>query len=259
MECLLDVRGVVKHYGSVQALKGVDLQVRPGEVVALVGPNGSGKSTLLKVAAGLVHSTEGRVTVAGAPAGSVAAKSAIGYLPQRVAFFEGMQVAEVLELFCRLRRLPLKRAREALDEVGMLEAAHRPIVELSGGMVQRVGLAAAMLGEPPLLLLDEPGLNLDQEGLQRLVGLVERWRAAGRAVLFSSHQIQELAALAQRVVELCDGRVVSERAGAWCSEEIRPGQDGPARSWVQLGPELDGFNLQPGSAAGRASVGAGGR
>ncbi|MFS8614139.1 ABC transporter ATP-binding protein [Limnochorda sp.] len=210
MELLLDVRGVVKEYESVQALKGVDLQVHTGEVVALLGPNGSGKSTLLKVAAGLVHPTEGEVRVAGAPAGSVAAKRAIGYLPQRVAFFEGMRVAEALELFCRLRQIPAERAAEALESVGMLHAAHRPIHELSGGMVQRVGLAAAILGEPALLLLDEPGLNLDREGLQRLAGFVERWQAAGRGVLFSSHQVQELAGLAHRIVELREGRIVGE-------------------------------------------------
>lgn len=210
MSLLLDVRGVVKDYGTVQALKGVDLQVRAGEAVALVGPNGSGKSTLLKVAAGLVLPTRGDVLMGGAPAGSVEAKSFIGYLPQRVAFFEGLRVGEALELFCRLRQLGPEAARQALDEVGMLHAAERPIAQLSGGMIQRVGLAAAILGEPPLLLLDEPGLNLDEEGMRRLAGIVARWEGTGRGILFSSHQIRDLAGLARRVVELRDGMIVKE-------------------------------------------------
>lgn len=261
MELLLEVRGVVKHYESVQALRGVDLQVRAGEVVTLVGPNGSGKSTLLKVAAGLVGPTEGQVLVAGAPAGSVEAKSAIGYLPQRVAFFEGMRVAEALELFCRLRQVPPERAERALDEVGMLHAAHRSISELSGGMVQRVGLAAAILGEPPLLLLDEPGLNLDQEGLRRLAGFVERWRAAGRGVLFSSHQVQELAALAQRVVELRDGRIVAERAATSTSQtgDATPSEDGSSRLSTLPGSGLDGGEVRLSASTGRIGVGVRGR
>ena len=162
----LAVRGLRKRYGSVEALKGVDLVVGEGELVGLLGPNGAGKSTLVKIAAGLVRPSGGRAEIAGARAGTRAARAALGYLAELFRFPGWYTADEVLELHQRLAGSTGGAAerRRLLELVALDGAARRRVDGMSKGMQQRLGIAQALVGEPRLLLLDEPTSALDPVG-----------------------------------------------------------------------------------------------
>ncbi|MBE3597864.1 MAG: ABC transporter ATP-binding protein [Limnochordaceae bacterium] len=213
---LLHVEGASKRYGEVVALDHVSLTVGPGEIVALVGPNGAGKSTLLKVLAGLTWPSEGRAWVLGHPAGSLPAKQQLGFLPQRVFLGETMELWEVLEFFATLRLPGLRDASgvitAALEAVGLAGLETRLVRELSGGMLQRLALAQVLLGEPRVLLLDEPALNLDVEGRQRLRDILAQVRQRGGCALVSSHLLEDAMHSADRIVILESGRVVADES-----------------------------------------------
>ncbi|MDE3026621.1 MAG: ABC transporter ATP-binding protein, partial [Acidobacteriota bacterium] len=162
----LAVRNLAKRYGSVQALRGVDLDVGEGELVGLLGPNGAGKSTLVKIAVGLVRPTSGSAEIAGARAGSRAARSRLGYLAELFRFPGWTSADEVLELHQRLagsRGGAAERAR-LLELVALSDAAGRRVDGMSKGMQQRLGLAQALVGDPRVLMLDEPTSALDPVG-----------------------------------------------------------------------------------------------
>ena len=202
---------VSKRYGHHVALSGFSLEVGRGEVVALLGPNGSGKTTSLKAAAGLVHPSEGAVTLGDPPrlASEPGARRVLSYLPQKVAFPEALTGREVVEFYRRLRGLHATRTEEALHVAALNGARSRPVGTYSGGMVQRLGLAVAALPDAPVLLLDEPTSSLDAEGLGAVYALAERARREGRAVLFTSHQPSDVERLADRVAVLVGGRLVA--------------------------------------------------
>ena len=156
-----------KRYGALTAVESLDLEVGAGEVVALLGPNGSGKTTCLKAAAGLIHPTSGEVLLGepGRPAGNPAARQALSFLPQRVSFPEALTGKEVLEFYRRLRGVPAPRVDEVLKFASLNGAGSKAVGLYSGGMVQLLGLAVAMLPDAPVLLLDEPTAALDPDGL----------------------------------------------------------------------------------------------
>src|SRR5688500_15834755 len=160
---MLEVRNLVKRYGAVEALGGVDLEVGKGRLVGLLGPNGAGKSTLVKAACGLVRPTAGTLTVNGAPAGSTAARRAIGYLAELFRFPGWARADEVLSLHQRLTGSDggARERDELLELVGIADRRTRRVEAMSKGMQQRLGLAQALVGRPPLLLLDEPTSALD--------------------------------------------------------------------------------------------------
>lgn len=207
-------RSFSKHYGSHRAVESLDLSVEPGEVVALLGPNGSGKTTSLKAAAGLVHPTSGEVLVGrpGLPARNAAARHALSFLPQRVAFPESLSGREVLEFYRALRGIETGRVDEALHLASLNGAGERAVGTYSGGMVQRLGLAVATLPDAPVMLLDEPTAALDPDGLCAFYGLVNRRRSEGRTVLFTSHQLGDVERLADRFAILVEGRLVASLA-----------------------------------------------
>ncbi|MEW6046588.1 MAG: ABC transporter ATP-binding protein, partial [Bacillota bacterium] len=154
--------------------------------------------------------------VAGHPAGSVESKAAVGFLPQRIDLPENVEVVEVLRFFAGLR-VPGRAGeavREAIDAVGLSGLERRPVQELSGGMLQRVALAQVVLGNPPVLLLDEPALNLDIEGRQRLRGILDGVRRRGGCALVSSHLLDEALQSADRVVILQGGRILADESVA---------------------------------------------
>jgi ABC-2 type transport system ATP-binding protein len=207
----LAVHGLVKRYGSVQALKGVDLEVAEGELVGLLGPNGAGKSTLVKIAAGLVRPSGGTAEVAGARAGSRPARAALGYLAELFRFPGWYTADEVLELHQRLAR---SRGGEAerkrlLELVSLSDAAKRRVDGMSKGMQQRLGLAQALVGEPRLLLLDEPTSALDPVGRRTVRLLLEDLRGRGVSVLLNSHLLSEVELVCDRVTILLGGEVVA--------------------------------------------------
>ena len=207
----LAVRGLRKRYGSVEALKGVDLVVGEGELVGLLGPNGAGKSTLVKIAAGLVRPSGGRAEIAGARAGTRAARAALGYLAELFRFPGWYTADEVLELHQRLAGSTGGAAerRRLLELVALDEAAKRRVDGMSKGMQQRLGIAQALVGEPRLLLLDEPTSALDPVGRRTIRLLLEELRGRGVSVLLNSHLLSEIELVCDRVAILLAGEVVA--------------------------------------------------
>ena len=211
MRKALDVRGLEKRYGSVVALKGVDLDVGEGELFGLLGPNGAGKSTLVKIAVGLVRPTRGDAEVAGARAGSRDARAALGYLAELFRFPGWYSANEVLELHQRLAgsRGGEAERRRLLELVALSDAADRRVDGMSKGMQQRLGIAQALVGEPRLLLLDEPTSALDPVGRRTVRLLLEELRGRGVSVLLNSHLLSEVELVCDRVAILLAGEVVA--------------------------------------------------
>jgi ABC-2 type transport system ATP-binding protein len=200
-----------KSYGRTEALRGVALDVGEGELFGLLGPNGAGKSTLVKIACGLVRPTTGSAQVAGAPAGSLPAQRALGYLAELFRFPEWQSADEVLGLHQRLAGSDggAKERGELLELVGLEAAAERPVGEMSKGMQQRLGIAQAMIGSPKLLLLDEPTSALDPAGRRTVRRLLEELRSRGVAVLLNSHLLSEVELVCDRVAIINHGEVVA--------------------------------------------------
>ena len=198
-----------KRYGTLTAVESLDLEIAAGEVVALLGPNGSGKTTCLKAAAGLISPTSGEVRLAGRPAGDPAAREVLSFLPQRVSFPDALSGREVLEFYRALRGVSVPRVDAVLRFASLNGAGERAVGHYSGGMVQRLGLAVAMLPDAPVLLLDEPTAALDPDGLCAFYGLVTRRRAEGKTVLFTSHHLGDVERLADRFAVLVGGRLVA--------------------------------------------------
>jgi len=207
-------RGVTRTFGSVPALSGVDLDVRPGAVTALVGPNGSGKTTLLLILAGLLAPDAGSVSVAGVdPVGDgVAARAVTGWMPDAFGTWDSLTVQEVLTTFADAYRLPAAaippRVASLLETVHLSEYADRTASVLSRGQKQRLGLARALVHDPQVLLLDEPAAGLDPRSRVDLRLLVRRLADEGRTVLISSHVLSELDEMVDDAVFLSRGRTV---------------------------------------------------
>jgi ABC-2 type transport system ATP-binding protein len=214
MPSALAVRGLAKRYGMVEALRGVDLVVEPGQLVGLLGPNGAGKSTLVKIAVGLVRPSEGTAEVAGSPAGSLAARRSLGYLAELFRFPGWHSADEVLALHQRLAGSEGGAAErgELLELVGLSDARARRVENMSKGMQQRLGIAQALVGGPRVLFLDEPTSALDPVGRRVVRELLEELRGRGVAVLLNSHLLSEVELVCDHVAILLAGEVVA--AGA---------------------------------------------
>jgi ABC-2 type transport system ATP-binding protein len=211
MAAALSVRGLRKAYGSVHALRGVDLELAEGELFGLLGPNGAGKSTLVKIACGLVRPSGGEVAVCGHPAGSAGAHAALGYLAELFRFPDWCTADELLTLHQDLAGSPGGAAerRELLGLVELADVADRRVGTMSKGMQQRLGLAQALVGEPRLLLLDEPTSALDPAGRRTVRELLEALRARGISVLLNSHLLSEVELVCDRVAIIDGGAVVA--------------------------------------------------
>jgi ABC-2 type transport system ATP-binding protein len=212
MAAAFSARGLVKRYGPVTALDGVDLHVEEGELVGLLGPNGAGKSTLVKIGCGLVRATDGDAHVCGAAAGSREARAVMGYLAELFRFPGWASADELLLLHQRLAGSSGGEAERAelLELVGLTEARSRHVENMSKGMQQRLGIAQALVGTPRFLFLDEPTSALDPGGRRTVRGLLEELRRRGVAVLLNSHLLSEIELVCDRVVILSRGKTVAE-------------------------------------------------
>jgi ABC-2 type transport system ATP-binding protein len=212
----LAVSGLVKRYGAIEALSGVDLEVGESELVGLLGPNGAGKSTLVKIACGLVRPTTGYAEVCGVRAGSREARAAMGYLAELFRFPGWMSADELLRLHQRLAGSEGgdRERTELLELVGLLDARGRAVEAMSKGMQQRLGIAQALVGSPRLLLLDEPTSALDPVGRRTVRRLLEELKRRGVSVLLNSHLLSEIELVCDRVVILLGGKVVAAGAPA---------------------------------------------
>jgi ABC-2 type transport system ATP-binding protein len=215
METLLRVRGLERRYGGKPVLAGVDFALASGEVLGLLGPNGAGKSTCLRILAGLLAPSAGRVTVGGDDLARrpERAKRRIGYLPERPPLYPEMRVAEYLEHCARLRRIPPGAIARAVARVerlcGLIEVRRRMLGKLSKGYQQRAGLAAALLHEPELVILDEPTDGLDPVQMREVRGLIAELGNSA-AVIISSHALTEVQATCRRVIVLHQGRMLHD-------------------------------------------------
>ena len=206
------VREVTKRFGKVDAVRAASFDLQQGETVALVGHNGAGKTTLMKLMLGLIRPTSGSIEVLGddPAAGQFAARRELGFLPENVAFNPGLTGRETLAFYARLKRQPAFAVAPLLDRVGLTVAADRRVGTYSKGMRQRLGLAQALLGEPRVLLLDEPTTGLDPALRQSFYDTVEELRGRGATVLLSSHALTELEERAGRVIIMNRGIKVAD-------------------------------------------------
>lgn len=204
---------VDKQFGAVRVLNGVSFEVAAGQAVALWGSNGAGKTTLLRCLLGLLR-FRGQITVAGLDVRQQgkAARRLIGYVPQEIAFYDDYRVTEALKLVARLRRVGKLDVPARLSACGLAEHGRKRIRELSGGMKQRLGLALALMDDPPILILDEPTSNLDAQGRADMLEQLASLKRQGKTILFISHRPEEIAGLADRVMTLEHGRVSRDDA-----------------------------------------------
>lgn len=209
----VDLEQLSCHFGGVRALSDLDLALGEGEVLGLLGHNGAGKSTAMKLMLGILTPTSGRVRVFGEDPrgpGSGRLRLQLGYLPENVSFYDNLSGREVLTYFARLKRVPPKEVKRLLTQVGLDHAANRRVRTYSKGMRQRLGLAQALLGEPRLLLLDEPTVGLDPMATRDVYQTIDELRARGTGIIISSHVLPGIEQHVDRVAILGGGSLLAE-------------------------------------------------
>ena len=221
MTAAVRTRGLRKEFamgwfrGRVLAVEGLEMEVKPGEVFGLLGPNGSGKSTAMKMILGLLRPTSGKAEVCGYRAGTMAARRQIGFLPENPYFPNFLSGAELIRYYGKLSGMGgaslERRIRELLDLVRLGgEAGHRRLRTYSKGMLQRAGLAGALVGDPEILMLDEPTAGVDPAGSREIRDLILELKQRGKTVLFSSHLLEQVEDVADRVIILHRGQKLRE-------------------------------------------------
>ncbi len=208
-------RGLRKVFGGKVAVRSLTLEVARGEVFGFLGPNGAGKSTSVKMLLGLVFPTSGEAEILGHPAGDVKTRSKVGFLPEHFRFYDWFTPAELLKLHGRLygmsHALLRERVPALLDLVGLTPHRDKRLRDFSKGMLQRIGLAQALLNEPDLIFLDEPTSGLDPFGRRLVRDIIKAQRDRGATVLLNSHLLGEVEITCDRVAFIKDGEVVETR------------------------------------------------
>jgi ABC-type multidrug transport system ATPase subunit len=208
---IVETHGLTKRYGSgVLAVDSVDMSVRRGEVYGFLGPNGAGKTTTLRMLVGLIRPTSGTATVAGHVPGDPAGLARIGSLIESPGFYPYLSGRENLRVIADLASVPQKRVDEVLDIVELASRAGRKFGTYSTGMKQRLGVAAALLKDPELLILDEPSNGLDPQGMAEMRKLIKDVGQGDRTVLISSHLLGEVEQICDRVAVISNGRLVKQ-------------------------------------------------
>lgn len=212
---MIVVQDLQKRYGARHAVRGLTFSVKKGEIVGFLGPNGAGKSTTLRIVAGFLAPTSGTVTVAGHDVSreSLAARSCVGYMPETVPLYPEMRVVEYLDFRAELKGVPRAKRRARVDDVlhkaRLVEVANVVIGSLSKGYRQRVGLADALVADPPLLVLDEPTAGLDPNQIREVREVVAGLRGT-HTVLLSTHILSEVEASCGRAVVIAKGKLVAD-------------------------------------------------
>ncbi|MGM3389068.1 ABC transporter ATP-binding protein [Stutzerimonas stutzeri] len=203
----VEIHGVSQRYGSMTVLHDLNLSLAEGEVLGLFGHNGAGKTTSMKLILGLLAPSEGQVRVLGRQPADPDVRRQLGYLPENVTFYPQLSGRETLRHFARLKGASIGQVDELLGQVGLTHAADRRVKTYSKGMRQRLGLAQALLGEPRLLLLDEPTVGLDPIATGDLYQLIDRLRQRGTSVILCSHVLPGVEAHIDRAAILAKGRL----------------------------------------------------
>ena len=211
MQTSIEARGLSKRYGRTVALDGLSFTVQPGQVTGFLGPNGAGKSTTMRIVLGLDFPDEGQALIGGQPYRSLRTPlRAVGALLDSGALHPRRRARSHLLWIARSNGLPRRRVDEVLALVGLASVARRRAGGFSLGMKQRLGIAAALLGDPPVLMFDEPVNGLDPEGIQWIRALLRSLAAEGRAVFVSSHLMSELEGIADHVIVIGRGRLLAD-------------------------------------------------
>jgi ABC-2 type transport system ATP-binding protein len=215
-ERMLECRGLRRCFGDLVAVDGVGFHIDPGETYGLLGPNGAGKTTTISMIAGLLERGAGEIVVAGEPmtTHAVRAKSAIGYVPQDLAIYPDLSARENLMFFARLYSMPTAEAKRRSDEVleltGLSDRAHDLTKKYSGGMKRRLNIGIGLLHQPKLLILDEPTAGVDPQSRNAILESVEGLSAEGKAVLYTTHYMEEAERLCDRVGIIDYGKLIAE-------------------------------------------------
>jgi len=211
-EFALEATGLCKQFGQKTAVANLTLKVKRGEIFGFLGPNGAGKTTAIKMLLGLTTPTAGSATLLGQPLGDRATRAKIGFLPEHFRFHEWLKAAEFLDLHGRLHHMPTNRRRQTIPEllalVGLQERAETPLRAFSKGMLQRIGLAQALLNDPELVFLDEPTSGLDPLGRRLVRDVINQLRQRGAAVFLNSHLLSEVEQTCDRVTFIRQGEVL---------------------------------------------------
>jgi len=218
----IELRGVVKDFAvglrgvKLRAVDGLSLRVEAGRIYGLLGPNGSGKSTTIKLVLGLLAPTAGECAVFGVPAGRVEARVAVGYLPESPYFYRHLTGRELVRFYARICGLGggslAARVTEVIEWVGLTGAADRRVGTYSKGMLQRIGLAQALVHDPRLVILDEPTAGVDPLGAAAMAELILRLKAQGKTILITSHLLAQMEEICDQVAILDRGRLILEGA-----------------------------------------------
>ena len=234
---MVQVEGVSHHYGSLQVLRDVNLSLERGEIFGFLGPNGAGKSTLLKAIVGLLFPSKGSITIDGISLERERRKALarIGFVPQRVAFPRHLTIEEVLEFHARLKEVGADGIARSLRRVGLEQARKRLVGELSGGTLQRLGIAQAILADPPLLVFDEPTSGLDPRVSSEFRQLLKELNRDGVTIILTSHLLGDVELQAERVAILKEGSVIAQgsvpqlmassglQSALWVKTPLNPG------------------------------------
>ncbi len=226
---MIEMQNLTKRYGQTEVVKNFTIDIAAGESVALWGPNGAGKTTVVRCILGLVR-YDGTITVDGLDAQrrGKAVRARMGYVPQELSFYDEMTVYDLLDYSASLRGIGPDRVDEVAETVDLTDHLTKRVRELSGGLKQRLGIATALLPDPPILLLDEPTSNLDARAREAAIELLERLRHEGRTLLVTSHHIEEIGMLVDRVVAMEDGRINVICGPSDLAEELG------LRAWLHL-------------------------
>jgi ABC-2 type transport system ATP-binding protein len=245
----VEVRGLVRSFGAIQAVNGLDLRMAPATVLALLGPNGAGKTTTVEVCEGFLRPDAGVVSVLGLDpiADSAALRPRVGVMPQGGGAYPGVRAAEMLGLVAVCAARPLD-VGWLLDVLGLTSVARVPYKRLSGGQQQRLALACALVGRPEVVFLDEPTAGMDPQARRLVWDIISSLRADGVSVLFTTHLMEEAEALADQVMIIDHGRVVAEGSPA---ELTSDGTERQLRFGARVGLDLGALctALPPGCRA----------
>jgi len=230
---VIEIQNVSKQFYTLKALDKISLTIPRGEVIGLLGPNGAGKTTLIKLVAGILFPSAGRIKPTNG------AWPIIGYKPERLLYPNNLKVHQYLEMVAQLSNIPRSQVTEevnkSLRRVGLREAAHKKIKTCSKGMRQRLGLAQILIGDPPLLLVDEPSNGLDPEGQEDIVRCLHELHTAGKTIVMSSHQLAE-------VTEVCTQLIILNRGKVLYQNSMAEALAVRAHTIIQVDRHLDGVS-----------------
>jgi len=229
---VVEVQGLTKRFGELQALAGVELALGAGEVLGLLGPNGAGKSTLVRALVGRVRPDAGEIRLLGRPADEPGARAALGYVPQEIALYGVLTAEQNLALFGRLLGLGGERLERAVAQAlafsNLADRAGSAVEPFSGGMKRRLNLAVGILAEPKILLLDEPTVGVDPQSRERIYEMIGELAGRGVAILYTTHYMEEAERLCDRIAVIDHGRVIATGT----QEELVRSTVGAARQLV---------------------------